>query len=122
MKKLIKPMNLIFLILVLFIFISKFYTDNKENNRKIMRFRLKKDFVLKEIIKRRGYFLVCSDINNHEIFEVYPSSELLENIIVGDTIYKKANSNNCLIINRNKRVEVKCYPDDMVANVLDNNK
>lgn len=114
MKKIFTPLNILFFIIFLSILIIKPYTNNLETKKSKKRFKLEKLFVVKKIIKRRGYFLFCEELKNREEFEIYPSNEMLNNINIGDTIHKLPNSNRCIIRNKNKEINVICYPDDMV--------
>jgi len=83
--------------------LSKIYDTNKYNSSF-------KGIILKKV-RRRGNIVFYRNLLTYEEGEIYASSELQDNSVVGDTIIKIAKSNKCILKSKSKQLIVKCYFD-----------
>ena len=102
----------IIFVFVVFVIISKKYTDRigEKNLENILKSKYKGVIVKK--FRRRGDIIVYKNLETNKLREIYATVVFDEKSKIGDTIIKIPNQNLCVIKNKNKNIKVKCYELD----------
>lgn len=101
-------------VILVFILISSListmiYTRILRNKNRREVFTQEFKGVIKKKFRQRGDIIVYQNLKTNKEDEIYSSFELNENAEINDTIIKLPNSNNCIIKNGIKEVQVPCY-------------
>lgn len=104
--------NVLIIAFVSFVLISKYFSDKigRKNDDEI--FKSAYHGVIINKFRRRGDIIVYRNLDSNIEREIYATSELNENSLIGDTIFKLPNSNLCVIKNKTKQFKVACYCKD----------
>jgi len=101
--------KIIIIIFIIFVFVSKRYIDKiGEKNLKNL-FKSEYKGIVKDKYNYRGLTVVCFGLLGYNDWNINSTEELYKNSTIGDTIIKIANSNLCIIKNKNKSIKVDCY-------------
>lgn len=104
--------KIIILIFIIFVIISKSFTDKIEekNLQDIYKSEYKGVVLKKEIY--RGFTVTYRNLKTYKERGINATEILYKNSNIGDTIIKMANSNLCIIKNKSKKIKVECYELD----------